>query len=90
MFGRWRREREGDLDAALLARCKGFTVHVPGGLVGTVEEVVWGESRRWDRPEGITVRTGPEGKKLVVLPADAVEEVLVLEQRIVVRQSALG
>ena len=90
MFGRRRREREGDLDAALLARCKGFAVHVRGDLVGTVEDVVWGESRRWDRPEGIAVRTGPEGKKLVVVPADAVEEVLVPEQRIVVRQSALG
>ena len=90
MFGRRRKKPEGDLVAALLARCKGFAVHVPGGRVGTVEEIVWGESRRWDRPEGIAVRTGPEGKKLVVVPADAVEDVLVPEQTIVVRQSALG
>jgi len=90
LIGRRRKDRGGDLGEALLARCKGFAVHGPGGPVGTVEEVVWGESRRWDRPEGIAVRTGPEGKKLVVVPAEAVEEILVPERRVVVRQSALG
>ncbi len=89
MGGGWM-DREGDLVAALLARCKGFSVEVPGGHVGVVEEVVWGESRRWDRPEGLSVRTGPEGKKLLIVPLDAIEDVVVHERRIVVRQSALG
>ena len=63
---------------------------VRGGRVGVVEEVVWGASRRWDRPEGIAVRTGPEGKLRVVVHASEVEQVLPAERRVVVRQSALG
>ena len=90
-MGRGRRRRNDDsLVEALLARCEGFTVDVQGGHVGVVEEVVWGGSRRWDRPEGIAVRTGPEGKRRVVVPASEVEQVLPGERRVVVRQSALG
>jgi len=88
----WRRRRRGNdsLVEALLARCQGFVVDTPTGHVGVVEEVVWGDSRRWDRPEGIAVRTGPEGKRRLVVPAGDVERVQPDERRVVVRQSALG
>ena len=88
----WRRRRREDdsLVEALLACCQGFAVDTSAGHVGVVEEVVWGGSRRWDRPEGIAVRTGPEGKRRLVVPAGDVERVLPEERRVVVRQSALG
>lgn len=86
-----RRKRDSDsLVETLLARCEGFGVDTDAGHVGVVEEVVWGDSRRWDRPEGIAVRTGPEGKRRIVVPAEEVEQVLPGERRVVVRQSALG
>jgi hypothetical protein len=88
----WRRRKRQDdsLVEALLARCQGFAVDTHAGRVGVVEEVVWGGSRRWDRPEGIAVSTGPEGKRRIIVPAGEVEQVLPAERRVVVRQSALG
>ena len=85
-----RRKRDDSFVETLLARCQGFAVDTHAGRVGVVEEVVWGDSRRWDRPEGIAVSTGPEGKRRLVVPAGEVEQVLPAERRVVVRQSALG
>jgi hypothetical protein len=58
-----------------VARCRGFSVVSPDGRIGTVEEVRYGPSRRWDRPTELAVQAGHDGRRLFIVPVDDVAEV---------------
>lgn len=56
-----------------LGHCEGFTVEGAGGRVGFVEDVL---RRRADAaPAALVVRGGLLGRRLAVVPVDAVENV---------------
>ncbi len=40
-----------------ILRCQGWSVYGPNGYVGTVVEVLYDYSARWDRPTGLKIRT---------------------------------
>jgi hypothetical protein len=68
-----------------LARCEGFDVESPGGYVGIVEGLRFGS--RIDVPDLLEVRGGRFGRELMLIPIEAVAEVSVEEERLVVRGS---
>jgi hypothetical protein len=70
-----------------VARCQGFSVVSPEGQIGTVEEVRYGPSRRWDRPTELAVQAGRGGRRRVIVPVDDVAEVD-SESRVVLLRSA--
>jgi hypothetical protein len=70
-----------------VARCQGFSVVSPDGRIGTVEEVRYGPSRRWDRPTELAVQAGRGGRRRVIVPVDDVAEVD-SESRVVLLRSA--
>ena len=70
-----------------MARCQGFSVVSPDGRIGTVEEVRYGPSRRWDRPTELAVQAGRRGRRRLIVPVDDVAEVD-SESRIVLLRAA--
>ena len=70
-----------------VARCHGFGVVSPDGRIGTVEEVRYGPSRRWDNPTELAVHAGRGGRRRLIVPVDEVAAVE-LEDRIVVLRSS--
>ena len=66
-----------------LCRCRGFSVSSPGGAVGLVEEVRF--RSRLDRPDAIAVRAGLVGSRLLIVPVEAVTEIVARERRVVLR-----
>ena len=71
-----------------LARCEGFEVDSPEGVVGYVEGLRF--ESRIDEPDLLEVRGGRFGRELVLIPVEAVEEVSLEEERIVVRSVPRG
>jgi hypothetical protein len=68
--------------AGLLARCEGFEVHSPFGLVGLVEGTQFGS--RIDTPDFLEVRGGRLGRELLLIPVEAVQEISHEEGRLLV------
>ncbi len=56
-----------------LHRCEGFSVELPDGTVGTVEEIRYGS--RYDRPDRLAVRVGRWRPQLVLVSTDEVEDI---------------
>jgi hypothetical protein len=71
-----------------LARCEGFQVESPEGVLGFVEGLRF--VSRIDEPDLLEVRGGRFGRELVLIPAEAVEEVVRDEERVVVRAAPSG
>jgi len=71
-----------------LARCEGFEVDSPEGFVGFVEGLRF--VSRIDEPDLLEVRGGRFGRELVLIPVEAVEEVVLDEERLVVRSVPRG
>ena len=59
-----------DEAGARLARCAGFRTVAGGAVVGTVVEVRYEPSARWDQPSSLVVHDGHATRKLVVAVAD--------------------
>jgi hypothetical protein len=70
-----------------LARCEGFEVESPAGVIGFVEGLRF--ASRIDRPDLLEVRGGRFGRQLLLIPSEQVEEVRVDEERVLVRGVAL-
>jgi len=64
-----------------LRRCDGFGVDSAGGRLGVVKEIRYGPT---SEPELLVVRTGRLGRRRVLVPTDAVVEILPEERRLVV------
>jgi hypothetical protein len=73
---------------ASLARCEGFQVESRDAILGYVEGLRF--VSRIDEPDLLEVRGGRFGRELVLIPAEAVEEVFVEEERLVVRGIPAG
>lgn len=71
-----------------LARCEGFDVFSPEGPIGYVEGLRF--VSRIDEPDLLEVRGGRFGRDLVLIPVEAVEEVSLEDERIVVRSLPRG
>jgi hypothetical protein len=71
-----------------LARCEGFEVLSPEGVVGYVEGLRF--LSRIDEPDLLEVRGGRFGRELLLVPVEAVDEVLVDQERVVVRSVGRG
>jgi hypothetical protein len=70
-----------------IARCHGFGVVSPAGRIGTVEEVRYGPSRRWDSPTELAVQAGRGGRRRLIVPVDEVEAVVPDDRLVVLRSS---
>ncbi len=70
-----------------IARCKGFGVVSPDGRIGTVEEIRYGPSRRWDSPTELAVQAGRGGKRRLIVPVEDVAAV-VADERVVLLHSS--
>lgn len=70
-------------DGARLSRCEGFRVDGPEGTIGFVEGLRF--ASRIDRPDLLEVRGGRFGRRLLLVPVEAVEEVLLDEERLLLR-----
>jgi hypothetical protein len=68
----------------LLARCEGFEVVSPAGVVGYVEGLRF--VSRIDQPDLLEVRGGRFGRQLLLIPSEQVEEVRAGEERVLVRR----
>ena len=68
-----------------LARCEGFEVDSPTGLVGFVEGLRF--ISRIDQPDLLEVRGGRFGRQLLLIPIEQVEEVRIAEERVLVRNA---
>jgi hypothetical protein len=66
-----------------LARCEGFEVDSPTGLVGFVEGLRF--ISRIDQPDLLEVRGGRLGRQLLLIPIEQVEEVRTAEERVLLR-----
>jgi hypothetical protein len=66
-----------------IACCAGYTVERAGSWIGTVEQVGYEPSERWDRPSAVTVRLGRASKRLIRVAASEVREVVPSERRVV-------
>jgi hypothetical protein len=66
-----------------LARCEGFEVESPAGVIGVVEGLRF--ASRIDQPDLLEVRGGRFGRQLVLIPSEQVDDVRVDEERVLVR-----
>jgi hypothetical protein len=74
-------------DGYWLARCQGFAVIAPEGRIGTVEEVRYGASRRWDSPSTLAVLPDGAGRRILIVPVQDVAEVDSERQTVVLRET---
>ena len=70
-----------------IARCHGFGVVSPDGRIGTVEEVRYGPSRRWDSPTELAVQAGRGGRRRLIVPVADVAAVVPDDRVVVLRSS---
>ena len=70
-----------------VARCEGFGVVAPEGRIGTVEEIRYGPSRRWDSPTELAITAGRGGKLRLIVPVAEVEAVVPDDRVVVLRSS---
>jgi hypothetical protein len=70
-----------------VARCEGFGVVSPEGRIGTVEEIRYGPSRRWDSPTELAILAGRGGKLRLIVPVDDVAEVVPDDRLVMLRSS---
>jgi hypothetical protein len=70
-----------------IARCQGFGVLSPDGRIGTVEEVRYGPSRRWDSPTELAVQAGRGGRRRLIVPVDDVVAVVPDDRVVLLRSS---
>ena len=70
-----------------VARCEGFGVIAPEGRIGTVEEIRYGPSRRWDGPTELAIQAGRRGKLRLIVPVEEVEAVVPDDRVVVLRSS---
>jgi hypothetical protein len=74
----------GSLEAgSSLARCEGFRVESPSGFVGFVEGLRF--LTRIDEPDLLEVRGGRFGREPMLIPVEAVEEISLAEERLLIR-----
>ena len=71
-----------------LARCEGFQVESPAGILGYVEGLRF--VSRIDEPDFLEVRGGRFGRELVLIPAEAVDEVDAELERLLLRAAPGG
>ena len=70
-----------------VARCQGFGVISPDGRIGTVEEVRYGPSRRWDSPTELAIQAGRGGKRRLIVPVDDIAAVVPDDRVVMLRSS---
>jgi hypothetical protein len=70
-----------------VARCEGFGVISPEGRIGTVEEIRYGPSRRWDSPTELAIQAGRDGKLRLIVPVDDVAAVVPDDRLVMLRSS---
>jgi len=68
-----------------LCRCEGFAVESPTGRTGVVKGVRF--LSRVDQPDLLEVRAGLFARRLLLIPADEVEDIFATEQRLVLRST---
>jgi hypothetical protein len=56
-----------------LRHCHGFRVETPGGRLGIVEDVLYGEDP--ERPTALAVRGGLFGQRVELVPVEKVEAI---------------
>jgi hypothetical protein len=56
-----------------LRHCHGFRVESPGGRLGIVEDVLYGEDP--ERPKALAVRGGLFGQRVELVPVEKVEAI---------------
>ena len=80
-----RRSPAASARARDLARCEGGRVESPEGFVGLVDGLRF--VSRIDEPDLIEVRGGRFGRELALIPIEAIEEISLEHERIVVRSA---
>ena len=70
-----------------VARCQGFGVISPDGRIGTVEEVRYGPSRRWDSPTELAIQAGRGGRRRLIVPVDDIAAVVPDDRVVMLRSS---
>jgi hypothetical protein len=70
-----------------VARCEGFGVISPEGRIGTVEEIRYGPSRRWDSPTELAIQVGRGGKLRLIVPVADVAAVVPDDRLVMLRSS---
>jgi hypothetical protein len=70
-----------------IARCQGFGVVSPEGRIGTVEEIRYGPSRRWDSPTELAIQAGRGGKRRLIVPVDDVAAIVPDDRLVMLRAS---
>jgi hypothetical protein len=68
-----------------LCRCEGFWVDSPTGRIGLVEGLRF--RSRIDQPDLLEVRAGLLGRRQLLIPSDHVEDIIVAEERLVLRDT---
>jgi hypothetical protein len=66
-----------------LLGCLGFRAESDGMTIGTVADVRYGPSTRWDHPTALAIRAGRESMRVMLVTADQVTDVLP-DERVVV------
>jgi len=80
--------REPEFDLApreALSDCVGFRVECDGAVVGLVDDVRYDPSTRWDHPTALAIRRDGRPRRLLLVPADQVLDVVREERLVVVR-----
>ena len=88
MSGRKGAGREPEFDLApgeALSDCVGFRVECDGAVLGVVDDVRYDPSTRWDHPTTLAIRRDGRARRLLLVPADEVLDVVREEQLVVVR-----
>jgi uncharacterized protein YrrD len=60
-------------DSYWLRHCHGFRVETPGGRLGIVEDVLYGEDL--ERPTALAVRGGLFGQRVELVPVEKVDAI---------------
>jgi len=68
-----------------LSDCIGFRVESGGEAIGTVVDVRYGPSTRWDHPTALAIRAGRGSSRLLFVTADQVTDVLGDERLVMLR-----
>jgi hypothetical protein len=63
-----------------LRRCEGFRVEAPGGRIGQVRSIRFGDSAE---PEVLEVRAGLLGRRTLLIPVSDVETIISKERRLI-------
>jgi len=68
-----------------LCRCEGFWVDSPSGRIGLVDGLRF--LSRIDQPDLLEVRAGLLGRQLLLIPTDQVDEIILAEGRLILRDT---